>query len=185
MNQRDGKGAPGEPPGGFRLPEALRELALSKVEECVLKGMRSTEILPIMAELGATESLRTVADWVSEVRRRLAESDVEMRDFRRNLRRAQQESRYRMVLADLEEARTLAPSAAKTMAIAMLHRSAAACEQLLMKIDALEGPIKMELSGVIDVRAMSPDQRQQRIAELLAKREAAMATKALPPPRSN
>jgi hypothetical protein len=165
-----------EPPGGVRLPEALRELALARVEECLLRGMRPQEILAEMSELGATESMRTLSDWMAEVRKRLAEADIEMRDFRRNLRRAQQEARYRMVLADLDEARQLAPSAAKTMAMAMLHRSAAACEQLLMKIDALEGPIKIENTTTIDVRAMSPDQRKTRIDELLAKRAAASKT---------
>lgn len=168
----DGKGGPGNPPGGVRLPEYLRELALAKIEECMLKGMRRQAILAEMAELGATESMRTVDDWIAEVRTRLIEADVEMRDFRRNMRRAQMDARYQMALADLAEARTLPPSASKAMAMAMLHRAVTSCEQLLMKIDGLEGPIKIEHSGTIDVRAMSPDQRRERIEELIAKRAA-------------
>lgn len=66
-------------------------------------------------------------------------------------------------------------SAAKTMAIAMMHKSVAQIEMLMMKIDGLEGALKIEHSGTIDVRAMSPDQRKQRINELLVRREASQA----------
>lgn len=160
------------PPGGVRLPEAVRELALAKVEECLLRGMRRPEILAHMAEMGATESMRTVDDWIAEVRKRLIEADIEHRDFRRNLRRAQLEARYQLALADLAEARGLAPTAAKYMAISMLHRSVAQIEALMIKIDGLDGAIKADERNAFDPRAMSPEQRRERIAALLAKRAA-------------
>lgn len=170
------------PPGGVRLPAAVRELALIEIEKCLIAGWDRTRIFARMSELNATESQRTTDGWISEVREKMMAREVDVRPIRRMMRRAQLEARYAILLADIDEARQLPNSASKHMAIAMLSRSAAALEQLMIKIDGLEGPIKIEMAGAVDIRTMSPDQRRERIEVLLAKRAAAKEAGLLPPP---
>ena len=157
---------------------AVRDLALIEVEKLILKGYNARAILAVLSERNYTESMQTVYRLCGEVRRRLAEQDIENRDARRNIRRAQLEARYLMLLEDIEETRCLPNMPAKGMAIAMMHRAAAQCEQLMIKLDGLDAAVKIEVSGFIDIKAMAPEQRKQRIDELLQKREAA---KMLPP----
>lgn len=175
-------GKPNGPPGGLRMPEAVRDIAIRRVEELLFKGYNRRRILADVAERGYTESMRTVDDWIAEVRKRLAEDDLEQRDHRRNFRRAQLEARYEMLLADIAECRLLPNSGSKHMSLSMLMRAAAQVEQLMIKLDGLDAPIRIDLNnrnGAPDPRAMSPEARRQRLAELLAKREAAQ--KASPP----
>lgn len=174
------KPRPLPPGGGARLPTAVRDLALKRIEDCILAGWDRQRIYAEMFTLNATESQRTVDGWISEVRTRMMQTEIEHRPIRRHIRRAQLEARYSILLEDINEARTLPNSASKHMAIAMLARATAALEQLMIKIDGLEGPIKIEMSGEIDIRTMSPDQRRERIDQLLAKRAAALAAGALP-----
>lgn len=173
------------PPGGIRLPEAVRDIALRRVEELLFKGWSRREILADMSERGYTEAMRTVDDWIAEVRKRLAEEDLDNRDQRRNFRRAQLEARYRIQLEDIDEARKLPASGSKYMALAMLQRAAATSEQLLLKLDGLDVlriDVTKNSNGVPDPRAMSPEARRARLDELLAKRDAALKAQRLNPP---
>ena len=151
------------------MPDALRFLALSRVEELLLQGYRPQQILDECKEY--TESIRTIYAWCEEIYRRWAEEDQKQRPARRDLWRARLEARYRMMLEDLAD-----PTMKMTgINRAKLYDAMAKLELLAIKLDGLDAPIRIEHSGAIDVRAMSPEQRRERIDELLARRERAKA----------
>ncbi len=156
--------------GGLRMPEAHKYLALQRTEQLILRGYRTQEILKVLAEENYTESIRTVYQWQQEVYRRWTEEDVEQRPARRDMWRARLEARYRMMLEDLDD-----PSMGmKGLPRAKLYDAMAKVELLAIKLDGLDAPLRIEHSGTVDIRAMSPVQRRERIEELLKMRAQAM-----------
>lgn len=169
---------------------AKRLLALALCEEMMLKGHTPRSILTKCSELGYTDSISTVRKWCEEIVHTWEAESVAMRPHRRNLWRARLEARYAMMMKDLEDTFTpvnpesgaprIDPSTGEPLKIptftgvarAMMHGQLAKLELLAFKLDGLDAPIvvKHEHEGSIDIRAMSPDQRRERIDELLAKR---------------
>jgi hypothetical protein len=155
--------------GGQRRPAALTYLAHRRAEELILKGYAPMQMLPILEEEGYTDSLATVRDWCQAVYAQWAAEDVTNRPHRRDIWRARLEARYAMMHADLHD-----PSMKMTgINRAKLYDSMAKLELLAIKLDGLDAPIRIEHSGAIDIRTMSPDQRRERIEELLERRKQA------------
>ena len=166
---------------------ANRILALALVEEMLLAGNGPRAILLECAKRNYTESLATVQGWCSEITATWEREAAEMAVHRRNLWRARLEARYKMMIHDLGDSfqavdmdgnpridpKTGEPVTIPCftgMARAKLYDSIAKLELLAFRLDGLDAPIVVKHEGVIDVRAMSPEQRRERIAELLAKR---------------
>lgn len=101
-------------------------------------------------------SERTIQRYMARVRKRWAEeSEVERPERRKELRRRAEAI---MTKAYLEGGQSLS--------------TAVQCLRVLQKMDGLEAPQRVEHSGQVDIRAMSPQQRQERIEELWAIRQA-------------
>jgi hypothetical protein len=166
-------------PGGIWQP-VNRLLALGLVEDLMLKGLGPRAILARCAENGYTESIATVQSWCSEITAQWEAEAAALAPHRRNLWRARLEARYAMMLRDLEATfEALNPITGERhtqpcftgLSKAKLYDSIAKLEALAFKLDGLDAvTVKHEHSGTLDIRAMSPDQRRERIAELLAKR---------------
>ncbi len=132
-----------------------------------------------MTVAGYTDSINTVKSWVDEVHSIWKLEAAEHGVHRRNLWRCRLEARYRMMLADLEDEFEVIDEAGKMrkvpcftgMARAKLYDSISKLEALAFRLDGLDAPIVVKHEGVIDIRAMSPDQRRERIDELIQKRE--------------
>jgi hypothetical protein len=172
-------------PGGVWSP-VNRMMALRLVEERMIKGLGPRAILAECAEAGYTESLETVQSWCTEVLATWERESVMMRPHQRNLWRARLEARYRMMVADLDATFTPLDLDGKPVleadgtprripcftgiARAKLYDSIARLEKLAFSLDGLDAPTIIKHEGSLDIRAMSPDQRRERIDELLEKR---------------
>jgi hypothetical protein len=143
-------------PKAGQLSKLNTEL-LGEAELGLVQGMHPT----ILGELLAKKhdlTIRTVERYFRLVRERWATEEVAQRPARREQFRA-------MVMANF----ALAHATANPMA-------GAATLRVLAKLDGLEAPTEVKVTGGIDIRAMSPRERQDEIDRLLELR--AKATKA-------
>ena len=105
-------------------------------------------------------TVRTVERYFRLIRERWKTEEEELRPGRRAQFRA-------MIMENLR----LAWATANPIA-------GAATLRILAKLDGLEEPTKVEITGGIDVRAMAPHERRDAIDELIAKRARAQKAKA-------
>lgn len=138
---------------------------LAKVEVYLVLGKANRKLAELAEEYKVTE--RTIQRYMRSVRERWLKEEEEHRPMRRAEFRA-------MIRNNLE----IAWATGNAMA-------GAATLRVLAKLDGLEAPCKLEISGVLDVRAMSPLDRQAEIERLLKRRADALdgrrATPLLPP----
>lgn len=105
-------------------------------------------------------SVRTIARLIARLKERWSREEVEMRPQRR------QELRQKIQATFLKAYGEGGPSMG----------AAVRCLALQAKVDGLEAPQKIEaMVGHVDIKAMSPDQRRDRVAELWALRQKAIA----------
>lgn len=127
---------------------------------CKQHGMRPDECRPEdfgwEPPKGASE--RTISRYLATIRERWAKEEEELRPARR------QELRQKLQATFLKAYGEGGPSLG----------AAVRCLQVQAKIDGLEEPQKIEISGRVDVLAMSPFERQARIEELWALRQKAL-----------
>lgn len=179
-------------PGGMWAP-TVRIMALALVEDLLLKGNGPRAILVEVSKAGYTDSLGTVNNWIADIHDMWKAEAAEHAAHRRNLWRCRLEARYRMMLADLtdtfeviDEGGTVRVIPCFTgMAKAKLYDSIAKLEALAFRLDGLDAPIVIKHEGVIDIRALSPDQRRERIDELIAKRARLALPASTTPPGDN
>lgn len=152
-------------------PAYLYEMALGRLEDLMRQAYPWSRIVATMSHEGFTDSDSTLKNWRQEVMRRWALEDVETRPARKDLWRARLESMYRNLLEKAEQA-TGYPQAA-------LFSEAIKVAKLSIALDGAAAPIVVRHEGRLDIAAMSPQERETEIAQLLAKRNAALRT--LPP----
>lgn len=153
--------------GGIRPPDYMREMAIGRVEDLMVQAMPWKRIIAILSDEGYTESEQTAKGWRQEVQRRWAAEDAEARPARKDLWRARLEALYNELLAKA--------SVAAGHVQAMLYGEAIKIAKVSIVMDGLTQPIARATDGTVPVAAMSPLERERKIAELLAKREAARA----------
>lgn len=138
---------------------------LAKLEVYMVLGSANRRLSELAKDYSLTE--RTVQRYMRCIRERWMREEEEHRPQRRAEFRA-------MIRNNLEIAWATANSI-----------GGAATLRLLAKLDGLEAPCKIEISGAVDVRAMSPLDRQAEIERLLKRRADALdgrrTTPLLPP----
>ena len=110
---------------------------------------------------GASE--RTIQRYLKQIRDRWATEEVELRPKRREMLRQKLQATFLKAYAEG------GPSLG----------AAVRCLQVEAKMDGLEAPTRVEVSGQIDVLAMSPMERTQRIEQLWAMRQAHLGSQAV------
>lgn len=170
-------------PGGIRPPDYIHEMALERLEDLMIQGIRWPRVLEILAAEGHTTSESTARHWRQEVHRRWSAEEQELRGARKDLRRAQAEARWRKACERADLAFNGRAGAAATAtepeipeippdprAAALLEREATRLFQVLVALDALTVPVQVKPDGRLDVAAMQPIEREAEIAKLLAER---------------
>lgn len=152
--------------GGTRPPDYIYELAISRIEDLMLQAYPWKTVVAKLVDEGFTESEETCKNWRREVMRRWAIEDAELRPARKDQWRARLEQLY----AKLQEEAELATGHVKAALYAEVIRVA----KLSIVMDGVQSPTIVKHEGQIDVAAMAPHEREQEIATLLAKREAAL-----------
>lgn len=144
-------------PKAGQLSKLNTEL-LNQAEMGLVRGTHPTFLAEVLAkEFDLT--IRTVERYFRMVRERWTREEVEQRPQRRAQFRA-------MVMANF----SLAHAEGNAMA-------GAATLRVLAKLDGLEAPSEIKITGALDIKAMSPRERQDEIERLLEIR--AKATRAL------
>ena len=100
-------------------------------------------------------ALSTVRRYQTEIRKRWASEETEARPKRRERFRAMLMEAWRIAIT--AEPRQMAPVLA-----------------LMSKFEGFDQPVKIEVNHSVDIRSMSPRQRQDEIARLIAKRAASL-----------
>lgn len=144
-------------PHGKRPSDALYEMALAEVEDLILQRIPWPQIVARAISGGLCTSEETVKNWRKEIRRRWAEQDAEEKPNRRDEHREMLRSLYGISFKTAD------------------YRNCEKIARQLMILDGLHVPIQVNHTGSIDIAAMSPQQRQAEIDELLKRREAALA----------
>ncbi|HUS27590.1 MAG TPA: hypothetical protein VMZ53_03755 [Kofleriaceae bacterium] len=158
--------------GGIRPPDYIRELALARVEDLMLQAYSPREIFAKLHDEGFTESEATAKEWRLAIQKRWALEDAEQRPARKDAWRRRIESQYQKLLEHAETTNS-------ELARASYFAEATKLAKLALIMDGLTAPVKVEHSGaMMDPLALQPHERETRIAELLAKREAALAAAA-------
>jgi hypothetical protein len=152
--------------GGVRPPDYIREMALARVEDLMLQAYSPREIFVKLHAEGFTESEETARKWREAIQKRWAQEDAEMRPARKDAWRARIEQQYRKLI---EWAETSTSQIAKAAFMA----EATKLTKLALIMDGLTAPVRVDHSGIVDVRHLAPQEREDKIRELLAKREAA------------
>ena len=104
-------------------------------------------------------SSRTIDRYLKSIRERWAKEEIELRPERR------QELRQKLQATFLKAYLEGGPSMG----------AAVRCLAIQAKIDGLEAPQEINVNQTIDIKSMSPEQRNARLRELYAKRQAAVA----------
>lgn len=167
--------------GGVRLPDYLRDMALSRIEDLMIQAMPWKRIIAILSTEGLTESESTAKKWRAEIQRRWAEEEREVRPAHKNLRRAQAEERYRRMCERSDAAASANPPDLRSCA--MLEREATRLLGVLVALDGLALPVQAKPDERLGVASMAPHEREAEIAKLLAERAAAHARR--PPSEGN
>lgn len=159
-----------EPPrkGGIRPPDYVYEMAIGRTEDLMVQAYNWRDIFARLVSEGYTDSEDTAKEWRKEVARRWAAEDAEQRPARKDVWRSRLEKLYRELLEKADS-----PKMSSTAA-AILYGEAIKVAKIAIVMDGLTAPVKIEHSGSVDVHAMGPLEREKEIAELLAKREAAL-----------
>lgn len=163
--------------GGTRTPGYLYEMALARVEDLMRQAIPWPRICAILSDEGYTDSADTAKNWRRVIMARWADEEKELRPARKDLWRERLEHLYRTCL---ERAATMEgyPQAA-------MMSEAIKVAKLAIVLDGVQAPIVVNHTG-IDVSAMSPMEREKEIAELLRRRDEALAkAQAAPPARNN
>lgn len=160
------KGAKG---GGIRPPDYVYEMALGRIEELMLQAYSWREIFAKLVTEGFTESEETARNWRREIMRRWKAEDDEMRPAYKDRWRARLETMFRTLCQEAAEA--------DGHAKAILYGEAIKVAKLSIVMDGVQAPVVVQHEGRVDVAAMTPAERQNEIAALLAKREAALKAK--------
>ena len=134
-------------------PHLNREL-WTACEDAMVKGV-AWQVRDALADEQAVAK-STVDKYYRLIREKWATEEEELRPMRRQEFRARVLDTYR-----------LAHQTGNAMA-------AAATLRVMAKLDGLEAPAKVEITGSIDVRAMTPLQRQEEIERLIAVRAEAL-----------
>lgn len=121
-------------------------------------GLDDFEVVNIPMPPGASK--RTIERYLAAIRKRWATEEEERRPERR------QELRQKLQATFLKAYDEGGPSMG----------AAVRCLQVMAKMDGLEAATQIEVKGQIDVRAMSPFDRQKRIKELWALRRLALGS---------
>lgn len=153
--------------GGNRPPDYLYEMAISRLEDLMREGVKPARVRAILSDEGYTDSEHTVREWRREVMRRWSLEDAEMRPARKDLWRVRLEYLYQHLLERAAEMTGYAQAA--------MFGEAIKVAKLSIVMDGVQAPTVVKHEGRIDVAAMSPQEREQEIAALLQRREAALA----------
>jgi hypothetical protein len=140
-------------------------MALGRIEDLMRQAYPWSRIVAIMSTEGYSDSDHTLREWRQEVMKRWAKEDAETRPARKDLWRARLEHLYQN-LCEKAEAATGYPQAA-------LFSEAIKVAKLSIILDGAQAPIVVKHEGRIATEAMSPQEREAEIAQLLAKRNAA------------
>ena len=140
------------------MPPRKDPRLLALVEDCMIRGFTVAELETTVEEHkdGFACSLRTLKRYRAEIVARWQTEEVELRPQRR--------AEFRQILR-------------VGYRDSMVHRqyiAAAAFAKIMAKLDGLEAPARLDVNIGIEVRAMTPLQRQQEINELLARRAIAI-----------
>lgn len=155
--------------GGIRPPEYIREMALARVEDLMVQAYSPREIFLKLHEEGYTESEATAKEWRVAIQKRWAAEDAEQRPARKDAWRRRIEHQYQQLLEH-------AAVTNSELARAAYFAEATKLTKLALIMDGLTAPVRVEHSGSsVDPAALQPHEREARIAELLAKREKALA----------
>lgn len=154
-------------PGGIRPPDYLRDMALQRTEDLMMQAYTPREIFVKLHAEGYTESENTAKEWRLAVQKRWAQEDAEQRPARKDTWRRRIESQYQKLLEHAELTKS-------ELARAAYYAEATKLTKLALIMDGLTAPVKVEHSGTVDVAALQPHEREREIADLLAKREAAL-----------
>jgi hypothetical protein len=158
--------------GGIRPPDYIRTMALKRCEDLMLQAYAPRDIAAKMIDEGYTDSEITVKNWRNEIQKRWAFEDAEARPARKDAWRLRIEEAYRKLLE-------YATTTKSELARAAYFAEATKLTKLALAMDGLTAPVRVEHSGSsVDPAALQPHEREAKIAELLAKRQAAMAAAA-------
>ena len=143
------------------MVRSKNQALLDFVEEALVLGCRTGEITFLVEDSERLETVteRTISRYITAIRERWATEELELRPQRRQELRRRAEMTFRK--AYTEGGKSLG--------------TAATCLKILQEMDGLKAPQKIEVNGQINVKAMSPDQRRTRVAELWAIRQKAIA----------
>ena len=135
---------------------AKRNLKLMvAVEEGLIRGEPSTQLVTrLAAKFKLVE--RTIWTYVKRVYERWAKEEEELRPMRRAQFRQMVMENFRLSLDSGEPG-----AGASTL-------------RLLAKLDGLEAPSKVEITGQLNVKALDPIERRKKIEILMAKRAEAL-----------
>ncbi len=157
-----------EHPGGIRQPDYLRELALARLEDLMVQAMPWPKIVTTMIAEGVTESEETCKNWRRLIQKRWAKEDAELRPARKDLWRARLEAQYNALIEKARECKS-------DFAYAQLQAEATRVAKVAIVLDGLTTPVVDKGDGQTAVAALAPHERERQIAELIAKRDAAIA----------
>lgn len=153
--------------GGIRPPDYLYEMAISRVEDLMVQAIPWKQIVAILSSENYTESADTARNWRNEVMRRWRAEDEVTRPARKDLWRA----RLDHLFGDLLERARSSAGASQ----ALLFGEAIRVAKIAIVMDGLTQPAVARNDDSLAVAGMSPLEREKKIGELLAKREAARA----------
>lgn len=159
--------------GGIRPPDYIRDMALARVEDLMLQAYTPREIFLKLHDEGFTESEETARKWREAVQKRWSLEDAEQRPARKDAWRTRIEQQYRKLLQWAE-------TSTSQIAKAAFMAEATKLTKLALIMDGLTAPVRIDHSGTVDVRHLAPKEREDKIRELLAKREAARQASAVP-----
>lgn len=154
--------------GGVRLPEYMREMALGRVEALMIEGYAPSMIAAKIIDEGLTDSTQTVKGWRLAVQKRWAAEDAELRPARKDLWRRRIECRYQAIIEKMATCKS-------EFAWAQMQAELTRLSKLGILLDGAHLPVVADSDGKLDPAAMAPKDREREIAELLARREAALA----------
>lgn len=144
-----------------RKPAAVKHNNMRILEDMIASCMPWGRVLEECARLFDV-SETTVYEWSREIHRRWEEAASRENPHRRAIYRARLDALYHRAweMADLNVCEKVA--------------------KLQAKLDGLDAPVKIQLSGVVAVAALTPQQRRAEIDEMLERRRLAAAARELP-----
>ena len=139
----------------------LLEQAAEFVALTAMPGEKAVRVQELAEEYSVTE--RTVWRYIADVEKKWASEEEE--------RRPQRRAHFRQLLM-----RNLRVAWADGNSI-----GGAATLRILQKLDGLEQPAKLEITGKLDIRGMSPAERDAEIQQLLKERAEHLDGRRAPP----